>query len=250
MSEFISEELCLWEGVYSTQHNASENLRNFSNELSENSLSRYKWIEKQRYLLEEAWVGKVHRTFSLPKTLQLNSKITILDFGGGIGWGFPLVLANFSPIEYYIVETEDSVNTFSKYWWNDFPVFTSNYRTIKKKVDVIYVNSVLQYLENNQTLIDLIKHFIPEKVVIDEIVASKSKEFFSLQNHWDTQLIYRFLNLNDLAIDIGRCGYSLAGSSSADVNIPASVKWKIQGSDLELSEPLNQIWVKNQSNAI
>lgn len=250
MSQYNSKKFCLWEGVYRTQYNALENRRKFSSNFSENSLSRNKWIEKQRFLLEEAWVGKAHRTFSLLNILQLNSKVTILDFGGGIGWGFPLVLANFSPVEYYIVETEDFVKTFSKYWQNDFPVFTSNYRTIKKKIDVIYVNSVLQYLVNNQSLIELIEHFNPEKVVIDEIVASKSKEFFSLQNHWDTQLPYRFLNLNDLAIDIGSCGYSLVGSSSAYVNIPASVEWRIQGSDLELSKPLNQIWVKNQSIAI
>ena len=120
----------------------------------------------------------------------------------------------------------------------------SNYQTIKKRIDVIYVNSVLQYLISNQALVDLIEHFSPEKVVIDEIVASQSKEFFSLQNHWDTQLPYRFLNLNDLSIDIRSLGYSLASSSSAAVNIPSNVKWKIMDSDLELALPVNQIYVK------
>ena len=244
MSQDDSEEFCLWEGVYSTQYHALENRRNFSNKLSKNSLSRYKWLEKQRYLLEEARAGKTHRTFSLLNILESNSNVRILDFGGGIGWGFPLVLENFPLVEYYIVETEDSVQTFSKYWRNEFPVFTSNYQTIKKRIDVIYVNSVLQYLISNEALVDLIEHFNPEKVIIDEIVASQSKEFFSLQNHWDTQIPYRFLNLNDLSIDIRSLGYSLASSSSAAVNIPSNVKWEIMDSDLELALPMNQIYVK------
>ena len=247
----MDNPLILWDGVFNSLENVREFLSRSSDKgLNLESKSRMKWVENQERLLLSAKSGKLLRTFSLMNHIEENSTANILDFGGGIGWGFTIVSQICPKTKYYILETPESNLLFKDFWKKKemSPIFHSDYKEIEDHIDIFYVNSVLQYLENNDHLIDVISFFSPAKIIMDEVIPSDSIEFYSLQNHWDKKIPYRFLNFSELHSKIENLGYRLSSSEIGPINIPIGVRWEIEISmnkTIAPRNPMNLIFTKH-----
>ncbi|CAN2246087.1 Putative methyltransferase, LIC12133 family [actinobacterium SCGC AAA044-D11] len=245
----MPDELTLWNGIFNSLETAvSQSL--YANKVPHyKSISRMKWIEKQKLLLSQANSGKLLRTFSLLDHVNKSQSQNILDFGGGSGWGFKIVQQVCPETKYYILETPESNSLFKDLWRHQdkSPTFCANHNEIYDSFEIFYVNSVLQYLEDDNYFVDLIRYFSPAKLVLDEIVSSDSSEFWSLQNHYDEKIPYRFLNLNELNKKIEGLGYKLSSSSIGLIDLPIKVKWEIKMASNQVMAPrppMNLVFTK------
>ena len=82
---------------------------------------------------------------------------------------------------------------------------------------------------------------------MDEVIPSDSIEFYSLQNHWDKKIPYRFLDLSELCSKIENLGYKLTSSEIGPINIPTGVRWEIEISSnntITPGHPMNLLFTK------
>ena len=246
----MNNPILLFDGVFDSLDQAKAKINVAENEkLLYGLVNNLKWIEKHKLLLDAALSGQRIRNFNLLNFIDRNKDLRVLDFGGGIGWGFQYASQLCDDLSYYVLETAESNCIFEKYWATNKkkPNFISDYKEIKSGIDIIYVNSVLQYLGNNDEFIDIISTYSPEKIIMDELVFSSSEEFYTLQNYWDTQIPYRFLNLSDLITDIENLGYTVLLNELSPLNLPAEISWKIKRNSREIIKaemPINIVFIK------
>jgi putative methyltransferase (TIGR04325 family) len=249
----MNTPILLFDGVFDSLDQAKAKINSAENGKSlYRFVNNLKWIEKQKLLLDAALSGKRIRNFSLLNFIDRSKDLRVLDFGGGIGWGFQYASQLCDNLSYFVLETSESNYIFEKYWATNKikPNFISDHRDIKTGIDIIYVNSVLQYLENNDEFIDIINTYSPEKIIMDELVFSSSKEFYTLQNYWDTQIPYRFLNLNDLITDIENSGYKVLLKELSPLNLPTEISWRIKNNSKKIIKaelPINIVFIKKYS---
>ena len=235
----MDNQISLFDGVFDSLEMAKNEITTNKQNLINDLESKIKWIEKQKFLLAAAQSGKIIRNFNLINFISLNENFRILDFGGGIGWGFHITTQYCDNLIYYILDTSESNDTFEIFWSKNKkkPLFISDYKNIKHDIDIIYVNSVLQYLENIEEFFDLIRFLSPKKIVLDEVVYSTSQEFYTLQNHWNTKIPYRFISLSYLIENIKNLGYEILSKELSPINLPNNVSWNIKVSSVEVIEP-------------
>lgn len=82
-------------------------------------------------------------------------------------------------------------------------------------VDVVYSNSALQYAPDNTVLCEVVSHFAPRLVLLDELLwHSGTADWFSLQVNSDVPVPCRFTSLSKLESDMRQVGYTIAWSGS------------------------------------
>jgi putative methyltransferase (TIGR04325 family) len=246
----MNTPILLFEGVFDSLDQAKAKINITQNgKLLFSYVNNIKWIKKQKLLLDAALLGHRNRNFSLLNFIDGNKDLRVLDFGGGIGWGFQYASQLCNNLSYYVLETPESNCIFEKYWTTSKkkPNFVSDHKEIKTGIDIIYVNSVLQYLGNNDEFINVISAYSPEKIIIDELVFSSSEEFYTLQNYWDTPIPYRFLNLIDLIANIENLGYKVLLKELSPLNLPDEISWSIKSNSKKIIKaelPINIVFIK------
>lgn len=127
----------------------------------------------------------------------------IIDFGGGLGFSYLSFIqscmqaANY---EYYIIESEEvckaGEEVFSSYLNLRFC------RDIKElafeKADIIYANSVLQYIVDWKSLLAELLGLKPGVFLMDDVPAGDIPTFATAQNYYESKLPCWFFNVNEI----------------------------------------------------
>ena len=159
-----------------------------------------------------------NRFSSLPLIISscvknIDEKICILDFGGGVGTHYELLkqtIPNYSLIDYHIIETKETcVEARSLFNKNENITFHDGFPNEKLNPTVCYTNSVLQYIEDWLGVIKNMIEMNPEYIVLDDLPAGDNVEFITIQNYYSSKMPHRFFNLDKSIRDIESLGYQL-----------------------------------------
>lgn len=135
-------------------------------------------------------------------------KLKVLDFGGGAG-------------EYYkdyILPKNIKIDIFdSKNLTNigrSFPQqgikFISDKKFLKKNYDVIFINSVFQFINNIDKILSFLEKFKSKFIIFSDFYGSKSKKFEIVQNYYNVKTNIYFHDINELKKNLKKKGYYLS----------------------------------------
>ncbi len=205
----------VWSGLYTTWQEACM----AANVLSGNGLSREEWFDRitgqlvdYRKEISQYGVAMPPRATSLPQHCSLTRPTSILDLGGSSGWCWDHLINSGGGehvSSYYIVETQEVVDYMTCNALQSDPVLYQTLEEPLAPVDTLYCNSVLQYFESNEVFISVIEQTLPEFILLDDLVATNQKDFFTVQLLRESAIPYRFLELQSLLNSLTELGYRM-----------------------------------------
>jgi len=219
----------VWSGVYS---NAKE---------AEAVVGRQKallfecpsWLIRQRALADQTAEFLRHgcqapRPTLLPAVVAGATDVVVVDLGGGSGWVGSLLRGLGLPIRRYVVRDLPQVVDFHRqhtvegieYQYLDDTSLTHS------SVDVLYANSCLQYMPDNDGLLDQVRRLRPRTMLVDELLWCRSdQDWFTIQANSDIPCVTRFASLHRLVTEAEHEGMRLAwegifGAGHRDYSFP------------------------------
>ncbi|MDA9696715.1 hypothetical protein N9U83_01300 [Candidatus Pelagibacter sp.] len=135
-------------------------------------------------------------------------KFKILDFGGGAGEYYKdYTLPKGIKID--IFDSKDIISI-----GRSFPKrgikFISNKEFLEKKYDVIFINSVFQYIKDIDKILSFLIKFNPNYIIFSDFYGSKNKKFRIFQNYYNNKTDFYFHNINRLQKNLKKNGYLLS----------------------------------------
>lgn len=149
----------------------------------------------------------------LVSVLSQNRKnIRILDFGGALGIDYiPLAYGPIcaSEVEYYVVEQAAMCREGEKIFSGDARIhFCERLPADLKEVDIVYSNSVLQYIKDYEKVVKELCEYRPSYFLIVRLTAGDVDDFVTIQkNIRGTEFACRFFNIGKFRDLMRRCGY-------------------------------------------
>ena len=241
---FFSNKTNIWFGVYNDIDSAQEYLASVHKKLDNFNSDR--WLVRQKEFLKLSENKVYPRPTSLPSFVHALESGCILDFGGGSGW-----VQSFIPksCSYFNYELPHCVQYFSelnqkknKYFIKELDINQLN------KIDVLYSNSVIQYLSSLDSFISLINKFKPSTILIDDVQISTSSDFISLQKYYGKYIITKFYSLDKLISLFGENSYELVRKVKYKSKFPKNMKPRISNRkkrDPDRSAPLNLLFKRS-----
>ena len=202
-----------WEGVYPSFAEVPAAGPGFAGE---------QWTKDTRALTERAREELVPRPALagdqalLPMVAGMaaaaGNPLRILDFGGGLGVGYLQVAAALpraSRIEYHIVETERVCDEGARLYAGDARVrFHRSVPAGLRDIDVLHVNSALQYVDDWRGLLATLCGLEPRFVLLVRCSAGDTPTFATAQTTLQgSRIPYWFLNLDELVGLLAGQGY-------------------------------------------
>ena len=140
--------------------------------------------------------------------------VTVLDFGGGLGFGYLHLLAGLTSrdgLDYWIVETPRLCEAGRALFADDSRVhFGESLPEGSPRPDIVYVNSALQYVEDWKGLLAALCASGPQYCLLARLAAGNVPTFATAQrNHPGTVIPYWFLNEAELVDVMAGAGYLL-----------------------------------------
>ena len=203
------EKDSIWRGVHENLEQATSRGEKFSSSSWKkrivNQLKEYRddLLESQNVLPP--------RQCNLPMFISLVKPKSVLDFGGSSGWVWDYI--NRSSIvnsvdEYVILENPVLVEYFNRTDLHQPPVrYTTEILT--KNFDMMYLNSVLQYIYNDTELHTAIKQSNPKHILIEDFIGGDFEDFFTSQVYYDGFIPAKFRNRNQFLKSMSLLGYDL-----------------------------------------
>jgi putative methyltransferase (TIGR04325 family) len=149
-------------------------------------------------------------------------KVRIVDFGGGLGVSFIRLASRLSDaisIDYLVIETPrlcaEGEHVFSQ---DPRIAFAPDIPAKVFELDIVYVNSALQYVEDYGTLLGRICALSPRFILLVRCATGDMPTFASAQSiFWKKSIPYWFVNRIELLSAFDALGYEVAAASySAD----------------------------------
>ena len=205
----------IWNGPFQTWEEACRAARN--HDVKSPAFSSERWLQRiTQQLLDyrneyrQFGIAQPPRPCNLPLACAMASANSIIDFGGSSGWCYEYLqntLPTHKTSSYVIVELESVVKHMQTGGLYDNFI---NYQTLEDPLgpcDLLYSNSVLQYLESNAPLLSLIERSVPNYIFLEDIVAKGEVDFFGTQSYGGSAIPYRFIGLENLLKDLSSMGY-------------------------------------------
>jgi putative methyltransferase (TIGR04325 family) len=205
----------IWNGMYTSWNEACINANISAS--GKGAFDSDRWLQRVTQQLfdyrneyRKFGIAQPPRPCNLPLVCALTAPNSIIDFGGSSGWCWNYLENNLprNTIQSYtIVELESVVRYMQNSGMHSGIV---SYQTLDDTIgtcDILYVNSVLQYFESNESLFSLIERAAPNYIFLEDIIAKGEKDFFSIQTYYDSVIPYRFIGLENLLKDLSLMGY-------------------------------------------
>ena len=215
----------VYSGVYDSYWDAQ------SKNVSE-GFSSLEWLQRQKGFLDLAILDRNSlriRPENLSTLIYLldDKLIKIIDFGGGSGWlFFALPEHAISKIgRYFVFENKDLILDVCRHIRAREDVYTAvkdrlhyelssnfNRKWALKNLDesttnILYMNSVIQYLPNLEMFRDLASsiHYI----LIEDVTEHSTQSFWTTQRYYKTWIPRKIFHRNELVTELEKFGFLL-----------------------------------------
>jgi putative methyltransferase (TIGR04325 family) len=150
--------------------------------------------------------------------------LKVLDFGGGLGISFLHLCASIAHperVEYHVVETPRLCDEGSRFFTGEPHIrFHAALPTAIADLDIVYLNSSLQYVEDYRALLVRLCALAPRFVLLVRCAAGKTPTFATAQVTLPGKRIpYWFLNVDELVSILRGLGYELVFSARASTKL-------------------------------
>jgi putative methyltransferase (TIGR04325 family) len=169
--------------------------------------------------------GGVHALLPLTVTLvaRAQGRVRVLDFGGGMGVGFIHLLGSLRPgmeMEYDVVETRVMCDGGRRLFAGDPRIrFHTELPPLAGRgaVDIVYISSALQYVEDYATLLTRLCEYGATYVLFTNLAAGDVPTYATAQcNLRGMRLPHWFLNVTELVDLLEARSHSLVFASLTD----------------------------------
>jgi putative methyltransferase (TIGR04325 family) len=210
----IEKKSFIWDGPYSTWEEACNVANGPGNKGG--GLNSSRWLKRitqqlsdYRNEFKKYGVAIPPRPCNLPLICAITNPRTIIEFGGSSGWSWEYLKNSLTKNgigSYLIIETKLVCDHMNSLGAHEAPVSYKTQENSLKCCDLLYSNSVLQYLNSNGLLISIVKRSKPKYIFLEDTVGKKKKEFFSTQRYYNSKIPYRFISLHKMIKELG--GYA------------------------------------------
>lgn len=176
-----------------------------------------RWVNRQLAMYTDASQGLYPRACALPSVSAAVLPMSIVDFGGGSGWPFQLLDPRIRRTlsTYLVIEQEKLVAQMHPLSSEEEILHFSSLKSLQsglvEPIDVLYSNSVIQYLDSWSDIEVLLNTLNPNWILLEDVQVSSGREFLSLQHYYGTYIPCRFFCLEDLVALMDELGYSCRG---------------------------------------
>ena len=151
---------------------------------------------------------------------QNSGRVRILDFGGGMGIDYVFLVNSLTAcpaIDYYVVESEKMCREGGFLFEKDDRIyFCSSLPENVTDIDIVHVNSVLQYIEDYTGLLRRLSTYRPRFFLFVRLSAGDFPTYATAQKNMPGMtLAYWFINVNEIIEIMSACGYSLVFKSAS-----------------------------------
>lgn len=212
------EEFEIWEGVYSNFEEAAEDGAVFDSK---------RWIDKEKARAEallksmrSKWPlsdAADTRDYILPLVVALSGtseeKISVLDFGGGLGTSYLSTLASVvkpSTVEFHIVEGDAIAKVGSELFANHPNVhFHVELPSFENPITIVHAGSSLHYVEDWMAMVHSFSEYKPRYLVYSDLPAGEIETFVTKQNYYGEKIPVWFWNISEFVSATEKLGFRL-----------------------------------------
>ncbi len=242
----------IWQGKF-------KNFKSAKKKMVGKSFSSHKWIGNQVNNFDkcqELMKSKKniphkltyrYRSFLkiLKKVKEKNSKLCILDYGGGFGLGYFYIKKNSNiKFNYTVLEIPSLVKKLSKR--------TSKFNFITKitKHNYNFINccSVLQYINNWKFVIEKLAKTKTKYLYFSDMFIGSIKSYVTLQNYYGNKIPHWFLKYDEFNDEVTKYGYKLVSKTpmkTMRLNIETKLPMKNFNKKDRIPYTLNLLYVRN-----
>ena len=166
---------------------------------TKNSLKKLKSISLKEELYCNYPGQDTQLAFLISTITSKEKKITILDFGGGIGTTYAQIkkVIPHKNIFYYIIEKEAVCKEGSRFFKKDKKIkFTSSMPDIKK-VDIVYARSSIRYVDKWKKTLKQLSSYNPKFFLIVDLLAGDVPPYVTIQNYYGGKIPCHVFNEKD-----------------------------------------------------
>lgn len=215
----MSEQIQIWEGVFSSFSEAA-------NSSIGPGFSGAVWKDRQAAVMQECVTAlkfkesippfHKQRSACLPPVVAMllssRNKVKILDFGGGLGIGYAVLLEAIpcasKRVEYCVVELKPVCDEAKWFSSNQSIQFVHDLPT-NAEFHLIYSSSAIQYVEDWRGIVKLLADYGAKYLLLSDVFAGDIPGFVTLQNYYGSRIPHWFINLDELISVAAENGYDL-----------------------------------------
>jgi putative methyltransferase (TIGR04325 family) len=153
------------------------------------------------------------RASDLPLLVSTLGITSVLDYGGSNGWTFEYLKrsCNINPDSFFytIYELPHVCAFFSVIHPIGSPVTYKSSLSDLQNFEVLYSNSVLQYLLDDTELFNVIKRHCPRYILLENFLGGDFHDYYSLQNYYEYQIPVKFRCYSSFLTSVMSLGYTL-----------------------------------------
>jgi putative methyltransferase (TIGR04325 family) len=155
--------------------------------------------------------------------LSGQSRVSILDFGGGPGTGY-FVLTGTIPeavdrLDYCVVDVSGiTVAGRQLFEGKKGPTFQSELPRAAR-FDIVHASSVVQYIDDWRDLLASLARYNARFLSLADMFVGDFESFVTLQNYYGSKIRHWFLNAREFIAEVERNGYKLLLRLDCDAKI-------------------------------
>jgi len=209
-----NERRLVWEGIYPDRRSIATLNDRYDDDIQVKKHSA--WTENALDALRRGerpvlW----HDTLAIVAAIvgASEGKVRVLDFGGGVGSGYVHLLAslcNNAAIDYHVVELSAMCAEGRRLFSNDKRItFHDSLSKFNGQPDIVYVNSVLQYIDDYGELLRRLAALNARFVLLARSAVGNFPTFATKQLNLQSKILaYWFLNRDEIVGQLKAWGYT------------------------------------------
>ncbi len=175
-------------------------------------------------------------------------RVRVVDFGGAVGSGYVQLLSTLpksTSIKYYVVDLERMCTAGRQLFADDSRIeFHTSLSMLRGGLDIIYVNSALQYVDDYQDLLRRLAGLNAPLILLARLAGGNFPTYATKQiNLQGLSLPYWFLNLDELRLLLAAENYRLIYQGEDDQEFDQSNFPKTH----RIDRMLNLIFFRNET---
>lgn len=202
----------IWDGIYHSFNEAKSKGKAFSSKRWLGRITDQLLDYRNEVQREDSTSVLPPRISELPILTADIKPSSIIDFGGSSGWTYEYLknsVSNLSLDIYLVIEIDEIVNHAKEKKFHGPPVSFQTDAGNVKSADILYTNSVLQYVHDDSIFSKLIESTNPEYILIEDFIGGEFDDYYTLQNYYEYRIPVKFRNRKEFLSNIQKYGYEL-----------------------------------------